>query len=342
MRKALVYLLVILAVFSFAGCSKTADNGSATAPANSTGTATGDTTTTPAASSKNFSVVTGPVGGSMYVISGSWADIANKKVPGIQVTNQVGGGSVLCARVLGKGEADFGMVGNDIAYYASRGEEDFKDNAMPQIRAVAALYAEGFHVIVPKKSGMAKMEDLTNKVTSIGPAGSGTLLNSERVLAAYGFSDKDVGAKQLGFDESAQAISDGHVDAACYMTGIPYGPVMNIAVTTPINAFGLSDTAIDNLMKKYPFFVKMHYPADTYKGAGAFDTIAVRMLLVTTDKVDEESVYQLTKLLVENIDQIAASNACGSTISKETLLDGLSVPLHPGAERYYKEIGLIK
>lgn len=211
------------------------------------------------------------------------------------------------------------------------------------MRAVAALYAEGFHVITRKNSGISKMEDLlTKKSTSIGPPGSGTLLNSERVLDAYGFTKNDVGAKELDFTESAEAIRDGQVAAACYMTGVPYGPVTDISITQPINAFGLSDEVIAKLQETYPFFVKASYPADTYSGTDAFNTIAVRMMLLTTEDMDEDTVYTVTKVLVENLDAIADMHAAGSTISKDTLLDGLSVPLHPGAERYYKEIGLLK
>lgn len=343
MKKILVMLLIASMALSGVACSRQAEpvkQDSGTKAEQS-----------PASSQKseqkaqqNISVVTGPVGGSMYVISGAWADIVNKTSPYIQVTNQVGGGSAYCARVLGNKEADFAMVGNDVAYYARNGEDVFEGEAIDNLVCIGALYAEGFHTIVRKNSGLESIEDIVanKKSTTVGPPGSGTLTNSERVLEAYGLTFDDVKAKQLDFAESAEAIRDGHVDAAFYMTGVPYGPVTDISITQPIHVFGLSQEAIDKLLEKYPFLVSIHYPENTYEGTGGFDTVAVRMLITTTTDVDDETVYDLTKMLVENIDQIAATHSCGTTISKDRLLDGLSIPLHPGAERYYKEIGMFK
>lgn len=294
------------------------------------------------AATKHLSVVTGPVGGPMYAISGVWVDIINKTVPGVQMTNQVGGGSAYTARVLGNGEADFALAGNDIAFYASKGENIFKDNAIPEVRSVGALYAESFHVVTAKNANIARFEDLRGKKTSIGPPGSGTLLNSERVIDAYGYQKKDIGAQELGFNESAESLKDNHIDAACYMTGIPYGPIMDVAITKPIAVLGLNDKVIADLVAKYPFFVKTRIPAGTYEKTDGFDTISVKMLILTTTAMDEETVYKLTKALAENVDQIQQSHASGRGISKETILEGLSVPLHPGAERYYREAGILK
>ena len=350
MKKMLALTLITSMILSCAACS-TQQNPPQKETAPQAASTNGGAETTQAEQKKeekkeqkNISVVTGPVGGSMYVISGAWADIVNKTSPYIQVTNQVGGGSAYCARVLGNNEAEFAMVGNDVAYYARNGEDVFEGEAVDNLVCIGALYAEGFHTIVRKDSGITSIEDIAanKKSVTVGPPGSGTLTNSQRVLDAYGLTFDDVKAKELDFTESAEAIRDGHVDAAFYMTGVPYGPVTDISITQPINAFGLSQDAIDKLMEQYPFLVSISYPENTYEGTGGFDTVAVRMLITTTTDVDEEVVYDLTKTLVENLDQIAATHSCGATINKDVLLDRLSIPLHPGAERYYKEIGMLK
>lgn len=350
MKKLLTLALMTSLALSCAACSSKQPNsaagtqGAGTTENAQAAEAPGDTKAAEKKSQQNISIVTGPVGGSMYVMSGAWADMANKTSSYIQVTNQVGGGSAYCARVLGNKEAEFAMVGNDVAYYAKNGEDVFEGEAVEDLVCIGALYAEGFHTIVKKDSGISAIEDIAaqKKSVTVGPPGSGTLTNSQRVLDAYGLTLEQVKAKELDFTESAEAIRDGHVDAAFYMTGVPYGPVTDISITQPINVLGLNKEAIGKLMEKYPFLVEISYPENTYEGTEGFDTVAVRMLITTTADVDEEVVYDLTRILVENLDQIAATHSCGATISKETLLDRLSIPLHPGAERYYKEIGMLK
>lgn len=342
-RKKLAALALISSVaLSCAACSSPQQGATAQSPGEPAESASSDKSAEKAR--QNISVVTGPVGGSMYVISGAWADLVNKKSAYLQVTNQVGGGSAYCARVLGNGEADFAMVGNDVAYYARNGEGVFEGEAVENLVCIGALYAEGFHTIVRKSSELNSIEDIVanHKTVTVGPPGSGTLTNSERVLDAYGLTFEDVKAKELDFTESTEAIRDGHVDAAFYMTGVPYGPVTDISITQPINVLGLNQDAIHKLLEEYPFLVAIHYPENTYEGTGGFDTVAVRMLITTTEDMDEDIVYDLTKLLVEQIDSISNTHSCGTTISKDTLLDGLSIPLHPGAQRYYKEIGMLQ
>lgn len=344
MKRVWAVTVALTAALSCAACSAGTSNSAAANQGETTEEQRDETEKSEDREQENISVVTGPVGGSMYVISGAWADLVNKNSSYIQVTNQVGGGSAYCARVLGNKEAEFAMVGNDVAYYAKTGEDVFEGEPIENLVCLGALYAEGFHTIVREDSGIQSIEDIAamGKSVTIGPPGSGTLTNSERVLDAYGLTFDDVKAKELDFTESAEAIRDGHVDAAFYMTGVPYGPVTDISITQPIDVFGLSQEAIDKLLEKYPFLVSINYPENTYEGTGSFDTVAVRMLITTTTDVDEEVVYDMTKILVENIDQIAATHSCGTTISKDVLLDGLSIPLHPGAERYYREIGMLE
>jgi hypothetical protein len=296
----------------------------------------------PAAAPLRLSVVTGPVGGTMYAVSGAWADVVNRSIPGVQITNQVGGGSAYCARVLGNKEADFGMVGNDIAFYAYTGQSVFENNAHPEFRGVAALYAESFHIAVRRDSGIKKLEELVGKSVAVGPPGSGTLLNSERVLESYNLKPSDVGAKQLGFVESAEYLRDGHVQAAFYMTGLPYGPVVDVSVTQPVDILGLSADSIRKLTQKFPFLVSTRVPADTYKGMQPVDTVSVKMLLLTTDKMSDEAVYNVTKALFENLDRMKASHAAGAGISLENATQGIPLPLHPGAEKFYREKGVLK
>lgn len=292
---------------------------------------------------RHLSVVTGPVGGTMYAISAAWADIVNTRLSPVQMTNQVAGGSAYTARVLGNRAADFALVSNDSAYYAYHGENIFEGNAHPEFRAIASLYAESFHVVVRKGSGITRIEDLVGRCTAVGPPGSGTLLNSRKVLETYGLTMEDIGAMQLGFVEAAEYLRDGHCDAAFYVPGLPYGPVVDITVTQDIDVFGLSDEAIGRMLETYPFLVPTTVPAGTYKGMDRpIRTVSVKMLLLTTEEMDGDTVYEVTKALFENLDRVAASHASGGDITLETALDGIPLPLHEGAERYFRERGLME
>jgi TRAP transporter TAXI family solute receptor len=292
---------------------------------------------------RHLSVVTGPVGGTMYAISAAWADMVNSKLPLIQMTNQVAGGSAYTARVLGNHEADFALVSNDSAYYAYHGESIFEGNAQPEFRAVASLYSESFHVVVRKGSGITRIEDLVGRCTAVGPPGSGTLLNSRKVLETCGLTMEDIGAMQLGFVEAAEYLRDGHCDVAFYVTGLPYGPVVDITVSQDIDVFGLSQEVIERLTETYPFLIPTTVPAETYKGmAQPFRTVSVKMLLLTTDEMDGDIVYDGLEVLFENLDRLAAAHASGADITLEKALDGISIPLHEGAERFYRERGLVE
>lgn len=291
---------------------------------------------------RHLSVVTGPVGGTMYAISGAWADVVNSTIPEIQMTNQVAGGTVHTARVLGNKEADFAMVSNDNSYYAYKGENLFQGNAHPEFRGIAALYAESFHVVVRKNSGIAEIEDLAGRRTAVGPPGSGTLLNSQRVLEAHGLTFDNVGAMRLGFVESAEYLKDGHCDGAFYLTGVPYGPVADITVTQDIDVIGLSEKVVDILTDGYPFLVPAILPAGLYKGMDQpIRTVSVKMLLLTTEQMDGDTVYEVTKALFENLDRIAAAHVTAKSVTLAGAVEGIPLPLHPGAERYYREQGVI-
>lgn len=341
MKKKIISILLMASMVLLTACS---GKGEVTNGSEKQETAKSAEESTEAKSQQNVSVVTGPTGGSMFVMSASWSDFINKYSDFVQITNQVGGGSAYCVNVLSNGEADFAMVGNDVAYYAMTGQGDFEGNAFEDIRCIGALYAEGFHVITRKDSGITNIAQILsdNASVTVGPPGSGTLTNSARVLEAYGTTVDDTNSKQLDWQESADAIKDGHIDAAFYMTGVPYGLVSDISVTQPILAFGLEKDIIDSLHEKYPFLVPITYPADSYEGSPEFDTVCVRMLITTTEDMDEDTVYEVTKILYENLDEIAATHSCGSTITKDALTEGLAVPLHPGAEKYYKEVGAIE
>ncbi len=292
---------------------------------------------------KMYAVTTGPVGGPMYAISGAWADVLNSKQKDINLTNQVGGGSVYTMRVLANKEAEFAMVGNDVALFAYQGIETFKDTPVKHVRAIAALYPESFHVVVKAGSPYKTVEDLKGKKVAVGPPASGTQLASTRVLEALGLTFADFKSLELGFNKSAEYLRDGNADAAFYQTGLPYGPVVDISVTKPVELIGLSKETIAKIISKYPFYVETLIPKTTYKGMTQdVRSVSVKMLLLVDSSVSDADVYLMTKMLFENLDRIKASHAMGATLNINNALEGITVPLHPGAEKFYREQGVLK
>lgn len=290
-----------------------------------------------------YSVATGPVGGPMYAISGAWAEIVTKNMKGYQLTNQVGGGSVLTMKILANGEADFAMVGNDVAMFGYKGTETFSGKPVKDARAIAALYLESFQIVAKANSPIKDIPDLKGKRVAVGPPASGTQIASERILPMLGLKMTDIKKLELGFNESAEYLRDGNADAAVYQTGIPYGPVVDISVMQPVNVIDLPNDAIQNIMKNYPFYVPVTIPKTTYKGMTKdCKSVAVKMLLLASNKVPNDDVYAMTKLLFENLNRLQAAHKMGESISQERALEGVTIPLHPGAEKFYREKGLLK
>lgn len=299
--------------------------------------------TVPAHSGQVYSVATGPVGGPMYAISGAWAEIVTKNMKGYQLTNQVGGGSVLTMKILANGQADFAMVGNDVAMYGYQGTEAFAGKPVQDARAVAALYLESFQIVAKASSPIKDIADLRGKRVAVGPPASGTQLASERLLPILGLKMTDIKKLELGFNESAEYLRDGNADAAVYQTGIPYGPVVDISVMQPVNVLNLPASAVQEIKKKFPFYVSVTIPKTTYKGMTQDgQSVAVKMLLLASSKVSNEDVYAMTKLLFDNLDRMRAAHKMGESITQEGALIGVTIPLHPGAEKFYREKGLLK
>jgi uncharacterized protein len=297
----------------------------------------------PAYSAQVYSVVTGPVGGPMYAISGAWAEIVNKNLKDFQLTNQVGGGSVYTMKVLANGQADFAMVGNDVAMYGYQGTEAFAGKPVQDARGVAALYLESFQIVVKTSSPIKGIADLRGKRVTVGPPASGTQLASERILPILGLKMTDFKKLELGFNESAEYLRDGNADAAVYQTGIPYGPVVDISVMQPVNVLGLPESAVQEIKKRFPFYVSVTIPKTTYKGMTQdAQSVAVKMLLLASSKVSNDDVYAMTKVLFDHLDRMRAGHKMGESITQEGALVGITIPLHPGAEKFYREKGLLK
>jgi len=222
------------------------------------------------------------------------------------------------------------------------GTEMFKDQKITNFRAIAALYPEVLQwVVTPNIKSIA---DLKGKRFVVGPAASGTEANTRQVFEALGMSYKDLSkAAFLSYAEAAAAMKDRQVDGFAVTGGVPTSAITDVTTSLDISILPITGDDAKKVTEKYKFFVQTKVPAGAYKGVNAdVPTIAVQSMLVCREDLDPDLVYWLTKTLIEKQPELAQAHAKGKELSKESAVKGLTVPLHPGAERYYKEIGVIK
>jgi uncharacterized protein len=283
-------------------------------------------------------IATGGTGGTYYPLGGTFAKIIQDET-GIESSASTSGASAENMASIKSGDIEVVFTQTDIASYATEGTEMFSDNKVENAQGIGTLYPETIQIVTTKDSGIESVEDLKGKVVSVGEAGSGTLLNAEQILEVHGLTLDDLSARNLSFDDSTTGIQDGTIDAAFITSGTPTGAVEGLAATQDVNIVPVSADKADELIEKYPYYAKDTIPGGTYSKLDSdIETVAVRAMLVTRSDIPEDTVYELTKAIFENTDQI--SHAKGELISAENALQGMGIDLHPGAAKYFEEKGI--
>ncbi len=295
-----------------------------------------------AASAKTFvSIATGGTGGTYYPLGGGIADILTRHLGDVQVTSETGNASVANINLLGTHQIEMVFAQNDIAYWAAKGMGPFKKGAYDNIRVVASLYPEHVHCITLKGSGVKDIMDLKGKRVSVGAPGSGVQGDVSAILNVADIKYSDMQTDFLDFNITTQRFKDGQLDVGFVVAGYPTTSIMDLATTHDVDLVEFNDNFTDKLVNEFPYFVKSVIPAGTYQGIDRdIKTPAVMALLVCDADLPEELIYRVTKALWDNIDELRPVHAKAQLITLDTALDGVSVPLHPGAAKYYKEVGM--
>ena len=281
-------------------------------------------------------IASGGTGGTYYPLAGAMATIWQDAIKGMNASAQTTGASVANVNLLREDKADVIFVQNDIAYYAVNGQEMFKDKAFPNLRGMATLYPETCQLIVLVESGIKSVADLRGKKVAVGAAGSGVEANARQIMAAAGITYADIQPQYLSFNEASSNLKDGNIDAAFVTAGHPTAAVQDISATKAIAVISIGDDLANKLMSQYPFYTKTVIPAGTYRGVDAnVSTVAVKAMLAVSDKLDADVVQKMLKSLFENNDRLSAAHRMGAMVTKATARDGMSLPLHPGAEKFY-------
>ena len=285
-----------------------------------------------------LNIATGGTAGTYFPLGGAMAEIVNSKVAGLNATAVTSGASVANVNMLATDEVQMAFIQNDIAYYAYNGVEMFKDKPMKSLRAVASLYNETIQIVTLATSGVKSLADLKGKRIAVGAAGSGAEVNARQVMEAAGITYKDIAPQYLSFAEGANGLRDGNTDVAFLTAGAPTAAVRDIAAQKDILILPVPKDIADKLIAKYPFYVRVKIPKDTYsKQTSDVDTVTVKAMLVASTSLNAVLVYSVTKALFSNLDRLVQAHAQGKNINPDTAIEGLPIPVHEGAARFFGE-----
>lgn len=294
-----------------------------------------------------FGIATGGTGGTYYPLGGMLAQLISNKVvingQKMSATAETAGASVANAQLLGRKEIESAFVAADILDAAYQGKSQFEGKPLTGLRALGALYPEQVQLVTAAKANVTQFRDLKGKSVSSGSPGSGQWQLLGDLLEAHGMTRKDIGEDLSSFAQSVDKIKDGNLTASLITAGAPTASVTDLANTHDVRIVPLKGSEIETLRKKQPYYAQVQLPANTYKGqTAAVDTLAVMAVWATHEGLPENIAYEVTKALFENTAILGQVHPKGKEITLSTALQSVSIPLHPGAQRYYREKGLIK
>ena len=313
MKKILSVLMVIALVFALVAC------GGAATMAMGTGSPTG-----------TYYAYGGIIG--QYI----------KNNADITVNAVSTGGSKDNIQGIDAGDYQLGTVQSDVMDYAWKGTRSFeKDGKIDTFRTVAGLYAEAVQ-LVTTNDNIKSVADLKDKKVSIGAPGSGVYFNAMDVLAAAGLTEENIKPQYQNFDESADALKNGQIDAAFIVAGAPTPAITELSMTnSKVRIVPIDGAIAEKLMKENTFYSVYKIPANTYNNQKEeVLTVTVKATLIVNADASEDDVYKLTAAIFENKDAIANEHAKGAELSLENATDGMTVPFHAGAAKYFKEKGI--
>lgn len=300
-----------------------------------------------AADTTFMSIGTGGVTGVYYPTGGAICRLVNKnrKEHGIRCAVESTGGSIYNINTIKAGELEFGVAQSDWQFHAFNGTSKFEGKQFKDIRAVMSVHPEPFTVLAAKDSGIKTFEDIKGKRVNIGNPGSGQRATMEVVMKAFGMKKEDFSlATEYKGSEMAKQLCDGNIDVMIYTVGHPSAAIKEAMTTCSPVLVPVTGAPIDKLVADNPFYRKATIPAALYAGTEKdIETFGVGATLVTSAKVPEKVVYTTAKAVMKNIDDFKKLHPAFANLDpKQMVKDGLSAPLHKGAEKAYKELGLMK
>jgi TRAP transporter TAXI family solute receptor len=291
------------------------------------------------AAAQELSIATGGTGGVYYPYGGGLAELIGRHVPGYTATAEVTGASVENMALISRKDSDIAFALADTVVQAYTGTGRFEGRAMPELRALAAIYPNALHVVTLADSGITTLQDLRGKRVSVGAPGSGTEVNARALLEGNGITFDDIQPQRLNFNETADALRDGTIDAGIWSVGPPTSSILNLAATRAIRLIPIEGAELAAAQAADPVFAPYTIRAGLYDGVGDTPTISIPNALIVHAEMDDDLAYAITKALFEHIDELRAIHPAANDTTVEFTMAATPIPLHPGALRYYMEIG---
>jgi len=266
-------------------------------------------------------------------------------VQGLIATAVATNGSVANVDGIASGRMQSGFVQSDVTHWAFNGTGIYEGRSKVEVlRAIANLYPESIHVVARKGSDIKTMADLKGKRVSLDEPGSGTLVDARLILAAYGLTEKDVKAEHLKSRQAGDKLKEGGLDAFISVSGWPEGAIAELAATTGIDLIAIDGPEAESLIRQYNFFSADEIPDGAYKNIASVKTVSVNAIWATSTKQPDDLIYNVTSALWNDNTRklLDSGHAKGRAIRLETAVRGLGIPLHMGAEKFYREKGVIK
>jgi len=287
---------------------------------------------------QQMTISTGSLGGTFFPIGTGIAYIIKNNVEGVNVIAEQSGGARENTFLVSDKKTDFGITNPDLAYYAYHGIENYENKL--NIVAIGSLHGSTFQIITLPGSGIKSVEDMRGKPIAIGPAGSGSNNITQIVLQAYGLSMNDIVPSYLGQTDGVTALKDGRVKAVAVLAGRPTASLLELRATRKFEIVEISNSILDKVESEKPYFKHTTVPSSVYdldEDYGGLETLNV---LITHPSLDKDFIYNVTKAIYENLDVLADYHVVAKSIKLDSAAK-VPIPLHPGAEKYFKEKGML-
>ncbi len=302
-----------------------------------------NTTASPTAGPmRQYTMATGGTSGTYYPVGGGIANTINNASLGFQITPESTQASVANCRFVQSKKDDFAIVQNDVAFAAINGKQDFtSEGNLTNIQGVASLYPETIQCYALKSSGIKTIKDLKGKRVVVGDRGSGSEFNALQILSAYGLSKDDVVEDYSKISGAADLIKNGQADAAFFTGGAPTAGISDLAYSNPIVIVPIDGPERDALMNTSPFYARDIIKAGAYTGVDQdVQTVSVMAMIIVNKDVPQDDVYSLLKAIYDPNSLLRKSHARVANITAADGLKGMSVPMNPGAKKYFDELGI--
>ncbi|MED4780466.1 TAXI family TRAP transporter solute-binding subunit [Brevibacillus choshinensis] len=293
------------------------------------------------AEQKFLTIATGGSSGPYYTLGGAMAKIYKEKL-GYNASVQSTGASVENINLVKAKKADVAFVMSDVTTFAYAGQENFKEGgAIKDLRAMAGLYLNYVQIVTLKDRNIKSVADLKGKRVGVGAPNSGVEVNARMVLAGHGISYDDIKADYLSYAEAIEQLKNNAIDAAFVTSGLPNSTVIDLSTTKDVEIVPIKKEDVEKMKEQFPFFVSAEIPAGLYKNDQPIQTAAIRNILLVRNDLSDDQVYKLTKTFFDEMEALRAAHSAAKEIDVKEAGKNLVVPLHPGAEKYYKEVGAL-